>query len=91
MDKCEVLCRSETVPVEYLSGKSLCMDQYYQILSSCRIPGPKRDTVVNHTFGKSPPAHVTVVHNFQVLYVTLLFFSFLYLLVQWVKKYWICG
>ncbi|KAF6729922.1 Carnitine O-acetyltransferase [Oryzias melastigma] len=56
---------SETLPVEYLSGKPLCMDQYYQILSSCRIPGPKRDTVVNHAAGKTPPTHITVVHNFQ--------------------------
>lgn len=56
---------SETLPVEYLSGKPLCMDQYYQILSSCRIPGPKRDTVVNHAIGKIAPTHITVVHNFQ--------------------------
>uniref|UniRef100_A0A8C3ABD4 Carnitine O-acetyltransferase n=1 Tax=Cyclopterus lumpus TaxID=8103 RepID=A0A8C3ABD4_CYCLU len=56
---------TDTLPVEYLSGKPLCMDQYYQILSSCRIPGPKRDTVVNHTTGKTPLTHITVVHNFQ--------------------------
>uniref|UniRef100_A0A3Q3W1U5 Choline/carnitine acyltransferase domain-containing protein n=1 Tax=Mola mola TaxID=94237 RepID=A0A3Q3W1U5_MOLML len=56
---------TETLPMEYLSGKPLCMDQYYQILSSCRIPGPKRDTVVNHAIGKIPPTHITVVHNFQ--------------------------
>ncbi|KAG8141970.1 hypothetical protein E2320_006619 [Naja naja] len=29
---------NETLPVEYLGGKPLCMNQYYQILSSCRIP-----------------------------------------------------
>uniref|UniRef100_A0A8C8A229 Carnitine O-acetyltransferase n=1 Tax=Oryzias sinensis TaxID=183150 RepID=A0A8C8A229_9TELE len=56
---------TKTLPVEYLSGKPLCMDQYYQILSSCRIPGPKRDTVVNHAVGKTPPTHIAVVHNFQ--------------------------
>uniref|UniRef100_A0A8C9X1I6 Carnitine O-acetyltransferase n=1 Tax=Sander lucioperca TaxID=283035 RepID=A0A8C9X1I6_SANLU len=56
---------SDTLPIEYLSEKPLCMDQYYQILSSCRIPGPKRDTVVNHTLGKKPITHITVVHNFQ--------------------------
>ena len=54
------------MPVEYLGGKPLCMNQYYQILSSCRIPGLKRDTVVNHAMGKTPPMHITVVHNFQV-------------------------
>uniref|UniRef100_A0AAQ5YV43 Choline/carnitine acyltransferase domain-containing protein n=1 Tax=Amphiprion ocellaris TaxID=80972 RepID=A0AAQ5YV43_AMPOC len=60
-----VLPQIETLPVEYLSGKPLCMDQYYQILSSCRIPGPKRDSIVNHAIGKTPPTHITVVHNFQ--------------------------
>ncbi|XP_068167091.1 carnitine O-acetyltransferase-like [Antennarius striatus] len=55
----------DALPVEHLSGKPLCMDQYHQILSSCRVPGPKRDTVVNHTLGKAPPTHITVVHNFQ--------------------------
>uniref|UniRef100_A0AAQ4S577 Choline/carnitine acyltransferase domain-containing protein n=1 Tax=Gasterosteus aculeatus aculeatus TaxID=481459 RepID=A0AAQ4S577_GASAC len=56
---------TDTLPIEYLSGKPLCMDQYYQILSSCRVPGPKRDTVVNHTMGTTPVTHITVVHNFQ--------------------------
>ncbi|KAF4109723.1 carnitine O-acetyltransferase-like [Onychostoma macrolepis] len=56
---------SETLPVEYLGGKPLCMDQYYQVLTSCRIPGPKRDNVVNYAIGKTAPTHITVVHNFQ--------------------------
>ncbi|XP_053552092.1 carnitine O-acetyltransferase isoform X2 [Bombina bombina] len=56
---------NETLPVEYLGGKPLCMNQYYQILSSCRIPGPKRDSVVNYSQAKKPPTHITVVHNFQ--------------------------
>ncbi|XP_030062701.1 carnitine O-acetyltransferase [Microcaecilia unicolor] len=56
---------NETLPVEYLSGKPLCMSQYYSILSSCRIPGPKRDSVINYAQTKKPPTHITVVHNFQ--------------------------
>ncbi|XP_063792551.1 carnitine O-acetyltransferase isoform X2 [Pseudophryne corroboree] len=56
---------NETLPVEYLGGKQLCMNQYYQILSSCRIPGPKHDSVVNYSQVKKPPTHITVVHNFQ--------------------------
>ncbi|XP_072287375.1 carnitine O-acetyltransferase isoform X2 [Pyxicephalus adspersus] len=56
---------NETLPVENLGGKPLCMNQYYQILSSCRIPGPKRDSVVNYSQAKKPPTHITVVHNFQ--------------------------
>lgn len=83
----DVLCCRNTLPVEYLSGKPLCMDQYYQILSSCRIPGTKRDTVVNHAMGKTPPTHITVVHNFQVLYIdgTAVFL----ILRHWVREMFI--
>lgn len=42
------------------------MNQYYQILSSCRVPGPKQDSVVNFLKSKKPPTHITVVHNYQV-------------------------
>ncbi|XP_055964870.1 carnitine O-acetyltransferase isoform X1 [Sorex fumeus] len=56
---------NETLPVEYLGGKPLCMNQYYQILSSCRVPGPKQDSVVNFGRAKKPPTHITVVHNYQ--------------------------
>lgn len=59
------LPRSETLPVEHLGGKPLCMNQYYQILSSCRVPGPKQDSVINFKTKKSP-THITVVHNYQV-------------------------
>ncbi|XP_041825150.1 carnitine O-acetyltransferase-like [Melanotaenia boesemani] len=56
---------NETLPVEYLGGKPLCMNQYYEVLSSCRIPGLKKDSVVNHAKSSNPPRHITVVHNFQ--------------------------
>uniref|UniRef100_A0ABI7XVD7 Choline/carnitine acyltransferase domain-containing protein n=1 Tax=Felis catus TaxID=9685 RepID=A0ABI7XVD7_FELCA len=56
---------SETLPVEYLGGKPLCMNQYYQILSSCRVPGPKQDSVISFSKTKKPPMHITVVHNYQ--------------------------
>ncbi|XP_037609007.1 carnitine O-acetyltransferase [Sebastes umbrosus] len=59
----KIMIDNETLPVEYLGGKSLCMNQYYEVLSSCRIPGLKRDAIVNHA--KSSPKHITVVHNFQ--------------------------
>lgn len=57
---------SETLPVEFLGGQPLCMNQYYQILSSCRVPGLKQDSVVNFLKSKKPPTHITVVHNYQV-------------------------
>ncbi|XP_069024991.1 carnitine O-acetyltransferase [Embiotoca jacksoni] len=56
---------NETLPVEFLGGNSLCMNQYYEVLSSCRIPGLKRDSIVNHAKSSQPPKHITVVHNFQ--------------------------
>uniref|UniRef100_A0A8C9TX10 Carnitine O-acetyltransferase n=1 Tax=Scleropages formosus TaxID=113540 RepID=A0A8C9TX10_SCLFO len=56
---------NETLPVEYLGGNSLCMNQYYQVLCSCRVPGPRRDSVVNHARAKRPPTFITVVHNYQ--------------------------
>lgn len=52
--------------MEYLGRRPLCMNQYYQLLSSCRVPGIRRDTVVNHAKGSMPPTHITVVHNLQV-------------------------
>ncbi|XP_038600981.1 carnitine O-acetyltransferase isoform X1 [Tachyglossus aculeatus] len=56
---------NETLPVEHLGGKPLCMNQYYQILSSCRVPGPKHDSVMSYNTGKKRPEHITVVHNYQ--------------------------
>ncbi|XP_076019712.1 carnitine O-acetyltransferase isoform X2 [Genypterus blacodes] len=56
---------NETLPVEFLGGSPLCMNQYYEVLSSCRIPGLKRDSIVNHAKSSRPPKHITVVHNFQ--------------------------
>lgn len=61
-----VSSHSETLPVEFLGGQPLCMNQYYQILSSCRVPGPKQDSVVNFLKSKKPPTHITVAHNYQV-------------------------
>ncbi|XP_040895572.1 carnitine O-acetyltransferase-like [Toxotes jaculatrix] len=53
---------NETLPVEYMGGKPLCMKQYQQVMSSCRIPGLKTDSLVFH--GKNSK-HITVVHNCQ--------------------------
>ncbi|KAM7370232.1 hypothetical protein PAMP_011503 [Pampus punctatissimus] len=54
---------NDTLPVDYMRGKPLCMKQYYQFLSSCRIPGPERDSMVYHANSSSSPKHITVVHN----------------------------
>uniref|UniRef100_A0A3P8T3Q0 Carnitine O-acetyltransferase a n=1 Tax=Amphiprion percula TaxID=161767 RepID=A0A3P8T3Q0_AMPPE len=56
---------SETLPVEYIGGKPMCMKQYSQMLSSCRIPGLEKDSLVFHGKSSNPPKHIIVVHNSQ--------------------------
>ncbi|XP_062904015.1 carnitine O-acetyltransferase-like [Mobula hypostoma] len=60
---------SQLLPMEYSRGKPLCMDLYGKILSSCRIPGPKRDSLINYGYSRSPPTHITVVRNFQFFHL----------------------
>ncbi|MGH0172829.1 UNVERIFIED_CONTAM: hypothetical protein FKN15_066782 [Acipenser sinensis] len=57
---------NHTLLVEYLRGRPLCMDQYRQIFSSCRVPGPKHDHVMHFAGVRRPPTHITVVRNFQL-------------------------
>lgn len=56
---------NETIPVEKLGKHPLCMDQYYRILSACRIPGVAKDDVHCHAKSWIPPKHITVIHNNQ--------------------------
>uniref|UniRef100_A0A3Q1I6P9 Choline/carnitine acyltransferase domain-containing protein n=1 Tax=Anabas testudineus TaxID=64144 RepID=A0A3Q1I6P9_ANATE len=56
---------SDTLPVEYMKGKPLCMKQYEQVFSSCRTPGAKRDSLLLLAKSSNPPKHITVVHNGQ--------------------------
>ncbi|XP_070531659.1 carnitine O-acetyltransferase-like isoform X1 [Ptychodera flava] len=60
----KVMVDSENLPIDMMGGQPLCMDQYYKILSSCRIPGPKRDSVVVYPGNKAnAPKHIIVIHN----------------------------
>ncbi|XP_068191401.1 carnitine O-acetyltransferase [Antennarius striatus] len=61
----KIMTDNEALPVEYLGGKPLCMNQFYEVLSSCRVPGLTSDSVVNHAKSSRPPKHITVVHNHQ--------------------------
>lgn len=63
---CLFISLSETLPVEKLGGRPMCMDQYYKILSACRIPGIKRDEVENYARSWRPPQHIVVVKNNHV-------------------------
>ncbi|KAM7369470.1 hypothetical protein PAMP_013737 [Pampus punctatissimus] len=56
---------NDTLPVEYMKGKPICMDQYNKVLSSCCVPGLERVLLVYHGNSSSPPKHITVVHNSQ--------------------------
>ena len=56
---------NETISVEKLGKYPLCMDQYYRILSACRIPGLAKDDVHCHAKSWIPPRHITVIHNNQ--------------------------
>ncbi|XP_046547612.1 carnitine O-acetyltransferase-like isoform X1 [Haliotis rubra] len=60
----------QTLPVELLGGKPLCMIQYYTILGGCRIPGVKRDShVLYPSTDPNPPRHITVMHKNQLFSV----------------------
>nr|XP_046235388.1 carnitine O-acetyltransferase-like isoform X1 [Scatophagus argus]XP_046235389.1 carnitine O-acetyltransferase-like isoform X1 [Scatophagus argus] len=50
---------------DHMGGRPLCMKQFEQMISSCRIPGLKTDTLVFHSKSSSPTKHITVVHNCQ--------------------------
>lgn len=54
---------NESLPVEHLGGRPLCMDQYYRLFSSCRVPGLPRDSVRNVARDACPPKHITVASN----------------------------
>ncbi|XP_061587601.1 carnitine O-acetyltransferase-like [Cololabis saira] len=60
---------NESLPVEQQGGAPLCMHQYYQLFSSCRLPGLHQDSLLHHR-GRGPaPTHITVVMNSQFFQV----------------------
>ncbi|KAL3872104.1 hypothetical protein ACJMK2_040057 [Sinanodonta woodiana] len=60
----KMMIDEQSLPVEKLGNSPLCMMQYYQIMSACRIPGLKRDSwdciSPDHP---NAPIHITVIHN----------------------------
>lgn len=59
------------LPVEYargqLAGTPLCMEQYYRLFTSYRLPGPERDTLVAQESSVMPePEHIIVACKNQV-------------------------
>ncbi|XP_026155629.1 carnitine O-acetyltransferase b [Mastacembelus armatus] len=53
------------IPMEYMRGKPLCMELYPLLFSSCRIPGPKHDSIAHYGRSRRSPTHITVVRNYQ--------------------------
>lgn len=60
------------LPVDYargqLAGTPLCMEQYYRLFTSYRLPGLKRDSLVIEKNPASPPEpeHIIVACKNQV-------------------------
>ncbi|XP_064616080.1 carnitine O-acetyltransferase-like [Liolophura sinensis] len=66
----KIMIDEQTLPVEQLGGKPLCMLQFYKILSACRIPGPKIDTWKNYPPNEpNPPGHIIVLRNNHIFSV----------------------
>ena len=55
------LLASESLPVDKLGPHPMCMVQYKNILSTCRIPHTQRDTRVRAASGEDQ--HIIVMHN----------------------------
>ncbi|XP_072304256.1 carnitine O-acetyltransferase b [Eucyclogobius newberryi] len=51
--------------VEHMRDRPLCMELYPLMFSSCRIPGPKHDSVAHYGRSRRSPTHITVVRNYQ--------------------------
>jgi len=50
------------LPVEKgVDGKDMDMSQYGKLLNSCRVPGSRRDKIVNYS--SEQPRHIVVAHN----------------------------
>uniref|UniRef100_T1IJQ1 Choline/carnitine acyltransferase domain-containing protein n=1 Tax=Strigamia maritima TaxID=126957 RepID=T1IJQ1_STRMM len=56
---------NKQIPLEMMGGKPLDMSQYHKILSTCRIPGDKRDTLRHFGLEIHPPSHIVVIHKNQ--------------------------
>ncbi|KAL7877813.1 hypothetical protein SRHO_G00044560 [Serrasalmus rhombeus] len=74
------LLDGHALPVDYargqLAGTPLCMEQYYRLFTSYRLPGPKTDTLVAQKSSVMPePEHIIVAckNQFFVLDVVINF------------------
>ncbi|XP_062376374.1 choline O-acetyltransferase [Sardina pilchardus] len=76
----KTLLETHDLPVDFargqLAGTPLCMEQYYKLFTSYRLPGPKKDTLVAQKSSVMPePEHIIVAckNQFFVLDVVINF------------------
>ncbi|CAJ1067374.1 choline O-acetyltransferase [Xyrichtys novacula] len=76
----KTLLDARALPMDYargqLAGTPLCMEQYYRLFTSYRLPGPERDTLVAQESSVMPePEHIIVAckNQFFVLDVVINF------------------
>ena len=62
---CLMFTCSEAIPVDMMGKNPLCMNQYLNLLCSCRIPQPIRDEVFVAPKGISK--HVLVAYKNEVI------------------------
>lgn len=65
------MIRRHALPVDFargqLAGTPLCMEQYYKLFHSYRLPGSKSDTLVAQMSCVLPePEHIIVAYKNQV-------------------------
>ena len=65
-----VKCYRRALPIDVargqLSGQPMCMEQYYRLLNSYRIPGHQVDSLVTFQSSDDVPQHIVVACNNQV-------------------------
>ncbi|CAK8673643.1 unnamed protein product [Clavelina lepadiformis] len=59
----KVAIDNENLSIDRMGKAPLCMDQYYRILSSCRIPGLNKDSSECYARSWRPPRHILIIHN----------------------------
>uniref|UniRef100_H3CTB3 Choline O-acetyltransferase n=1 Tax=Tetraodon nigroviridis TaxID=99883 RepID=H3CTB3_TETNG len=76
----KTLLDARALPVDYargqLAGTAMCMEQYYRLFTTYRLPGPERDTLVVQESSVMPePEHIIVAckNQFFVLDVVINF------------------
>lgn len=65
------ICSRRGLPIDRArhkeKGQPLCMEQYYKLFTSYRIPGVKKDSLIsNHTNLMPEPEHIIVICKNQV-------------------------